>query len=154
VRGIALGLVVMALAFGPAGCGRASEGRTSGAPLVKDAFVVRPAGSSPAAFYASVESQGAVADTLLEISSDAFEMIMLHTTTNGVMEMVHDLPLPAHGVIALRPGGLHGMLEGPTRPLARGDSVTLTLRFARAAPVVVTARVIDYAEVDHLLPPA
>jgi len=53
------------------------------------------------------------------------------------MRPVDAIPIPARGEQALRPGGYHLMLMEPTRALAVGDVVTLTLRFRSGRTVTV-----------------
>ena len=43
--------------------------------------------------------------------------------------------------VELKPGGLHIMLVGLTRPLQAGESFPLTLTFQNAAPVTVIVKV-------------
>ena len=73
----------------------------------------------------------------------------------GGLNLVPYLPalaVPAHGSGRLAPAGAHGMiaLQGP---LARGDRISLALRFARAGVVRATATVIAYADVDTATTP-
>ena len=56
-------------------------------------------------------------------------------------ELEAGLPLPAGQAVSLAPGGDHIMLMGVTEPLKTGDTVPLTLTFANAPPVEVTATV-------------
>jgi copper(I)-binding protein len=69
----------------------------------------------------------------------------LHTVQRDgeVMRMreVDAIPVPARGAVTLRPGGLHLMLIGLTRPLAAGETVPVTLRFERAGEVQATLAV-------------
>jgi copper(I)-binding protein len=57
------------------------------------------------------------------------------------MREVDAIPVPARGAVTLRPGGLHLMLIGLTRPLAAGETVPVTLRFERAGEVQATLAV-------------
>lgn len=72
--------------------------------------------------------------------------LQLHQMTmdDGVMkmgEMRNGLVLPAGRPVPLAPGGAHLMLIGLTQPLTLGDSVPLTLRFAKSPEVTVAAQV-------------
>jgi copper(I)-binding protein len=53
------------------------------------------------------------------------------------MRPVDAIPIPARGEQVLRPGGYHLMLMEPTRALAVGDVVTLTLRFRSGRSLTV-----------------
>ena len=57
------------------------------------------------------------------------------------MEKIERLAVPPRGAAGLEPGGDHIMLFGVTAPLAEGDSVSLTLRFADQSTRTVTAEV-------------
>jgi copper(I)-binding protein len=54
---------------------------------------------------------------------------------------VDGIAVPARGSVALEPGGLHVKLIGLTRELEPGTEVALTLHFAEAGDVPVTAAV-------------
>ncbi len=136
-----------------AACAPEGRCREGGDICVLDAYVVRPAGDAPTAFYATIANDGASGDTLVGLTVPAYELAMLHATRDGAMEMVQALSIPARSIVRLRPGGLHGMLEGPRRALVPGDSVAMTLRFVRAGDLPVTASAIDYADLDRVLPP-
>jgi len=56
-------------------------------------------------------------------------------------ELKEGLPLPAGEAVELKPGGNHIMLLAVTEPLKAGDTVPLTLTFASAPPVEITATV-------------
>lgn len=58
------------------------------------------------------------------------------------MEKIERLVVPAQGEAALEPGGDHIMLFSVKRPLAAGDSVSLTLRFDDQSTRTVTAEVL------------
>jgi copper(I)-binding protein len=94
------------------------------------------------AAYITVRNDGASADRLTGVSSDAAMMAHLHETKNdnGVMQMrpVDGIDLPPHATVTLKPGGYHIMLMGLTAPLKEGDSFPLALTFAKAGTVTVS----------------
>ncbi|MDC6663070.1 copper chaperone PCu(A)C, partial [Leclercia adecarboxylata] len=57
------------------------------------------------------------------------------------------LALPGGQTLALQPGGVHLMLLKPKRPLSAGQTVRVTLQFARSA-----AQVVDFSVRDGLVP--
>ena len=61
------------------------------------------------------------------------------------MSPIEYLVIPVGSTVSLAPGGFHGMLEGLTSALAVGDSVEVTLLFAKAGPQTVWATVQDPA---------
>jgi len=70
---------------------------------------------------------------LLSAHSDAAKVVELHThiKEDGMMKMrqVHAIEIKANGQTELKPGGLHIMLMGLTKPLVVGESVKLVLKF-------------------------
>lgn len=92
------------------------------------------------AIFLVIENHGDADDRLIAAASDVAERVELHThrEANGVMQMVEvpeGFPIPAHGSHALARGGDHIMLIGLRRSLAHGDTVPLTLTFARGSVV-------------------
>jgi copper(I)-binding protein len=86
------------------------------------------------------------ADTLVSVESPVAALAQVHETrmeSNMMMmrELEAGLPLPAGEAVQLKPGGTHIMLMGVSDPLRAGQTVPLTLTFATAVPVEVTATV-------------
>lgn len=73
-----------------------------------------------------------------------------HVEVDGAMRMrrVDRIDVPAGGTVQLKPGGLHVMLIGLTRPLVADEVVPITLRFADG-----TQRTVD-APVQRIQPPS
>lgn len=94
---------------------------------------VMPAGL-PAGGYVTLHNDGDQPAALEGASSDAYGSVMLHESSTetgmGRMHMVDRLELPAHGQVALAPGGYHFMLMDAGKPVQPGQKVRLTLRFA------------------------
>lgn len=111
---------------------------------VRDGYViVSGAMAATAAGFLVIENHRAIDDRLVAASSDAAERTELHThvqDAQGVMRMV-EVPegfvIPAGGERALTRGGDHLMFLGLTRPLAPGDTVTVTLVFEASGPLEV-----------------
>jgi protein SCO1/2 len=128
------------------------EALASLGPLeVLDAYVPRPPAGETAALYLVLRNTGAVADTLLGFDTEASQSTSLHDMkmSDGVTHMVPmagGLALPAGETVRLAPGGRHGMLEGLVMELEPGSGVDLTLRFARAGELRVTAHIIRYED--------
>lgn len=135
-------------------CGRGDGSRATppvAGVVVTRGFVVLPAGESPAAFYATITNGTSVADTLTGVVATSAMTVLLHGAMPS-MAMLDALPVAAGDSERLAPGGRHGMITG-LPALVRGDSITLTFRFAHAGPRVVWAHVITYADVDTAAPP-
>ena len=96
-----------------------------------------------AAVYLQLTSTGDDQLTGIEMKEG---MAMLHQSVShgGMSDMrdVESLALPAGKTIPLAPGGTHIMLMDLTHGLKAGSSVSLMLRFAKSAPVQVTAPVL------------
>jgi copper(I)-binding protein len=79
--------------------------------------------------------QSASGDTLTDASSPEAGMVMLHqsTQTGGMagMEDMDSLKLPAGKPVTLAPGGMHLMLMDLKRSLKPGDTLHLSLHFAK-----------------------
>jgi copper(I)-binding protein len=76
-------------------------------------------------------------DSLMGVDTDQAQMAMLHQSTSAGgmagMSDVTSIPLPLGKSVALSPNGLHIMLMGVKHRLKPGDTLHLTLHFARAA---------------------
>jgi copper(I)-binding protein len=76
-------------------------------------------------------------DSLMGVDTDQAQMAMLHQSTSAggmaAMTDVNSIPLPMGKSVALSPNGLHIMLMGLKHRLKPGDTLHLTLHFARAA---------------------
>jgi len=114
--------------------------------VASHAAVPAPPAPTEASAFLTLDNRGSAPDTLLGVESPQAGGVMLHEMVGGRMEMVTAIPLPAGRQVRLVPGSYHLMMHELTGPLAAGDTVTLTLRFARADPVVVRAPVLRYTE--------
>ncbi|MEJ0062472.1 MAG: copper chaperone PCu(A)C [Alphaproteobacteria bacterium] len=77
------------------------------------------------AAYVPLLNNGDAPDKLVEVSTPAADMAMIHESAveNGVATMRHldALELEPHQPAAMRPGGKHIMLMGLKNPLKEGD---------------------------------
>lgn len=137
--GAALSACSPAAETGPAGEGAAS------AVVVTDVLCrPTPNGRQVTGCYMTLTSPAD--DTLVSVESPVAALAQIHETrTESNMMMMRELedglPLPAGRAVTLKPGGDHLMLHGVREPIRAGQAVPLTLTFANAAPVEVTARV-------------
>lgn len=103
------------------------------------------AAAATSAVYMTIRNRGRQDDKLLNASSDAAEIVELHTTEtrNGVtmMSRVDQVDVPGLKKAELKPGGLHVMLIRLTRDLIPGDTVKVTLEFEKSGAIVVEAPV-------------
>ena len=147
-----LGLLGVGLALtGCASSGSASRPGASavigasariGSLQITGAYVPAPASPDVAAAYFSVTNRGSTSDTLTSVLSDVSTQTGLHTYAGSTMVPLRSLAIPAGKIARLLVGGTHLMIESPTRALAAGQTVRLTLTFASAGAVVVMAPVV------------
>lgn len=114
----------------------------------KDAWVrgTVPAQTSTGAFVTLTSTAEA---RLVKAASPLAKIVEIHesTTKDGVsrMQAVESVALPAGKPVQLKPGGLHVMLMGLSRPLRPGDEVPLTLTIeekgGKRTPLAVRAEV-------------
>ena len=149
-------LLFVALALGPAAMPVPAQAQKLG-DLVIEAPWTRetPKGADVAVGYLVIRNDGAAPDKLLGGTAD-FAQVEIHEmrTQDGVMmmgELPDGLEVPAHGAVAFAPGGDHLMFTHLLRPLRKGETVELTLSFARAGAVTVEVPV---AAVGASAPPA
>jgi copper(I)-binding protein len=113
-----------------------STAQAAGANAVsaKNAWVRWLPNNLPAAGYVTLVNASDKPVDLVDISSNDYGDAMLHqTVSNGSsqkMVMVDKLTVPAHGQVAIAPGGYHVMLEDAKHKIAPGDTVHLTLKFS------------------------
>jgi protein SCO1/2 len=164
--GKALGAALAApllVACAAGGSGRGSDRFAQGAIVISHVVAVEPvAAGAPSgatvAVYLSIANQGEIADTLDAVDSPGVSRALVHgqTAHDGMTMMmpVAAVPVPAHGVVRLAPGGMHVMLEGVGRRVVAGDTVPLELVFRHAGRLAVRARVVKYADLERSLPAA
>ncbi|UMA65395.1 copper chaperone PCu(A)C [Roseivivax marinus] len=112
--------------------------------IIHDAYArsATPVAKSGAAFMV-IENDGAEADRLIGVASEAAAVVELHTHAQddtGMMLMrpvEGGLEIPADGSHALQRGGDHVMFMGLTEGWENGDTIPVTLTFERAGDVQV-----------------
>ena len=126
----------------------AGAAATAAAPAlsVQDAWIRQPPpGIDVAAAYFTLHNTGTRPLTVVAIRTRIARTAMLHETIqSGGMErmrMHEPLVIGPGETVALRPRGLHVMLEGLTAPLAPGQSVPLELVLADGRSIGVSAQV-------------
>jgi copper(I)-binding protein len=102
-----------------------------------------PPGARMMAAYLVISNSGDREVSLTGVDSVAFAHVMLHKseTVDGVARMLHQdrIPVPAHGVVKLEPGGYHLMMPAPATRLSEGDRVDFVLHFDDGSDIRVTA---------------
>lgn len=134
------------IAFAAALCAMTGSAMAqSGQVKIENAWArATPAAATTAAIYLTLEA--ASADKLVSVATPAANEADLHMMSmdNGVMKM-RALPggidLPAGRKVTLKPSGMHIMLSALTGPLREGDTIPLTLTFAKSPPQQITVPV-------------
>ncbi|WEK52336.1 MAG: copper chaperone PCu(A)C [Candidatus Kaistia colombiensis] len=120
---------------------------TAGPLLISEAWArATPPGARVGGGYLTVKNTGSEPDTLVAVASPVAEKTELHLmkTEDGVMTMrpaAEGVEIPAGGTLTLEPGGYHVMFIRPKAPFVQGESVPLTLTFAKAGSVDITLTV-------------
>jgi copper(I)-binding protein len=135
-----------------AACGKAGAGAlgAAGDIEVSHGFAFAPKSNPQMAAYFTALNHGRVPDTLVAVSSPLAAHAMVHRQSleGGMVQMAPAGPLalaPGDSLV-LAPGGLHVMLELSGGEPEKGDSLPLTLRFARAGDVTVLLPVRAYGD--------
>ncbi|MXO66725.1 copper chaperone PCu(A)C [Altericroceibacterium endophyticum] len=120
----------------------ASESATSEIAITASWSRETAEGQDAGGAFMTIANTGPGSDRLIGGSTPVAGDVQVHTVdmTGGVMRMrqLQDgLEIPAGGTVTLRPGSFHIMLMGLKHPLEQGETVPLTLTFAKAGPVEV-----------------
>jgi copper(I)-binding protein len=138
--------LLLAAALVTAACAPKDAPPVAANPLdVREAWA-RPADSGAmSAVYFTLGNSGSTADTLVGVTGSDAELTEMHISMqHGAtmhMSAVTSLPVPAEDSVMFRPLGAHVMLTNLRRPLAPGDSLTITLQFRSGRSVEVRAGV-------------
>ena len=95
--------------------------------------------------YLTIANAGA-ADRLVGATSDRAASVQIHEMKMeaGIMimrEMKSGIPVPANGVLKLKPGGYHLMFMNVSNPFKQGEMVRAVLTFEKAGAVEVAMTV-------------
>jgi copper(I)-binding protein len=134
--------LIAAATAGLAGC----YARASAAPSISlsTAFVPQPTAAGRTVGYLLIRNNGQ-RDRLISARTSAGGRVTFEAPVRGGGSAVHtipSIPIPADSVVRLNPDGLRLLISG-TSPLHGGKDITLTLTFAHAGAVSVTAQVTD-----------
>ena len=144
VRAAALGAALATSAAGLAGC---AEPANAGPSIqLNTAYVAQSAGSGPTAAYVVIQNNGP-ADRLIAARTSAGGAVALRGPSGhgaAAMQTVRSIRIPARSVLRLNPISFHLLITG-ARPMRSGTDITLTLVFARAGAISVSAAVTNAA---------
>ncbi len=132
-----MSLLLAAFAAGASACG--------GTPRLEIAAVqahLSPTFGGAASIFAEIRNRGDGRDTLVGARVDLPGAIAeLHEVKDGRMVRADEVTVPANGVVALRPGGLHVMVFRLPREAAAGTALPLRLSFRRSGELRAEARI-------------
>jgi periplasmic copper chaperone A len=126
--------------------------RTAGPPAataqlgdlhIDQGYAFEPITPASGAAYFRIRNAGSEADTLLEATSPVAQSAAFHGSNMSHMQA---LVLPPGGEVELKPGGTHLMLTGFSPAPHAGDSLAVTLRFARAGSLTLELPVRQYGQ--------
>jgi copper(I)-binding protein len=130
----------VAAAVGAASGAVLAHSLTVGSLTITDLWTAAPPPGAPtAAGYLTISNSGGEPDQLVGAASPMAEQAELHKmeVKDGIMTMtpVEAIEIPATGNVTLAPGGLHVMFTTLKGPLKEGDSMPVTLTFAKAGSI-------------------
>ncbi|WP_193755352.1 copper chaperone PCu(A)C [Microbacterium testaceum] len=152
-RTLRFGAIALLSSLVLAGC----AGTTAPAPAAESASFsssdvwVKAADGGMTAGFGELTNTGDTDLTVVSATSPATSSMQLHETVaneDGQMvmrEVEGGFVIPAHGSLALAPGGNHLMFMDVTSPLRAGDDTTITLTFSDASTADITAPVKEFA---------
>jgi copper(I)-binding protein len=118
-------------------------GASAGTLDIREGYVRElPPGQTNSAAFMKLVNHGAQPVTIVAAGSSVAARAEIHVTRrhDGLMQMapVPRVAVPAHGAVALAPGGYHLMLQELKGPFKQGDKVPLTLQFEKAGKVALS----------------
>jgi periplasmic copper chaperone A len=101
-----------------------------------------PKGAEVAGGYLRIKNTGQEPDKLVGGSCDFAGTVQVHemATKDGIMTMrplANGLEIKPGDVIELKPGSFHIMFTQLKKPLKKGDTATVTLKFEKAGDILV-----------------
>ena len=136
------------------GCGTDSDSSapqpgSAATSITVDESWVKAADTGMTAMFATVHNNSDTDLLLTEASSPAAPRLEIHEMaevggTTVMRRKQGGLAVPAHGSVALEPGGDHVMLFDLPAPVRAGSEVPFTLTFGAAGDVQVTSQVRDF----------
>jgi copper(I)-binding protein len=141
-------ILLSALLVGSAGA--AEVPNAAGSPgadlrILQPSSMETPAGSTNGVVYLTIHNVGARADRLVGASTPLAAKVEIHSMSSSgtVMQMrqLAGVDIASGGAAEFVTGGMHLMLVGLKRPLKKGESFPLTLKFQRAGDKTVSVTV-------------
>ncbi|MFI5684614.1 copper chaperone PCu(A)C [Streptomyces sp. NPDC051636] len=137
MRRSALPVLALTGALALAGCGGSGDGDAKAKLSVSSSYMPQPVSADMAAGFLTITNKGGTQDELTSVTSDTAGEITMHDTVGGAMEEVTSFTVPAHGQLVFKSGGNHLMFEKLKRRPKQGQTIPLTLTFAKSGPLTV-----------------
>ena len=106
-----------------------------------------PLTQTTTAAYMTIENKGKDKEVLVSATTPAASAAEIHQMSEGggmmKMVMLKSLSIPAHSTVTLSPGGYHLMLVNLVKPLKKGDTIPIYLKFDCGCTILVKATVQD-----------
>ena len=163
---LAAGLALSLATAGLTGCGSDAPAPEPGdapatlepidqaSPEISDAYSpAAPAGGTAGLFF-SMTGQTAP-DTLIGAAYLGAEIVEVHETVEGddgmreMREVEGGIAIPAGETVALEPGAYHVMLVNLAETTAEGDSIDVSLEFARSGSVPVRVPIVGLGDIPR-----
>jgi len=114
---------------------------------------ITPGGSKTGAIYLTIHNKSPNDDLLLAVDSSAAQSTAVHESriADGVARMEPlpvGIPMPRHGEVVMRPGGIHIMLTGLSGELAVGNTLPVKLVFQEAGSLDFEVPILPFATED------
>jgi copper(I)-binding protein len=121
---------------------------------IYDAYAPAAPLNDVGSLYFTIVNRGDAEDTLAAVTITAghaqlHEVVTVDDVTR--MRPLTLLPIPAHGLLKLAPGGYHVMLSQLGTKLGVGDSLEVQLTLSSAGTIAFKAAVLTYSEVVRRL---
>ena len=158
----ALGITFLAVMFLAACGGQTAESPAENAPLASGALIVDNVSANltlptaTGAVYMRITNGTDQDDALLGANVPGCGLVELHEMVmdGDIMRMNPveggHIPIPAGQTVMLERGGLHVMCMDKTGTYTVGDTVAVTLQFANAGTIEVSATVVDPGEMSDM----
>lgn len=140
LRAAAVAVLLALTAAGAAGC--AATAAASAPIQLATAYVAVPGAPGTTVAYVVIRNNGP-ADRLVSAHTSAGGRVAFRTPVNtrsAAMRTVPVITIPPHATLSLAPDSYQLLITG-AGPLRGGQAITLTLVFAQAGPVSITAQV-------------
>jgi periplasmic copper chaperone A len=140
---LGLGLAGYALA-----CHREVVVSRHGDLLITGAYAHPSAGDAGAAYF-RFRNAGPVSDTLKGVTGPDSSTAMIMGTSSGHMTTLSPIVVQPGERVEMQPGGVHVMFSGLKGEYNIGDTMRVTLQFARAGGIQVSAPVVPFGEMPE-----